>query len=159
MGTRPGNVIGPGILVGMGLAGTLDEAVFHQLLDWHHFVERGTVSAAARQIGLLSDGAFHLLSTLLLAGGLGALLWRGGAALRGHGRQVAGAILAGAGGFNLYDGAVQHKLLGLHQVRRGVADLLPYDAAWFAVAAALLVAGVLLLRATAPERVRAPAPR
>ena len=26
-------------------------------------------------------------------------------------------ILLGAGAFNLYDGTIQHKLLGLHQVR------------------------------------------
>jgi len=146
--------IRPGIVIGMGLAGTLDEAVLHQLLDWHHFLERsdpsGTVSAAGRQVGLLSDGAFHLFSTLLLAAGLGALLWRGGEALRGRGRQVAGGVLAGAGAFNLYDGAVQHKLLGLHQVRRGVENLLPYDLAWFAVAVALLVAGVLLARSGSP---------
>lgn len=144
----------PGIFIGMGLAGTLDEAVFHQLLDWHHFLERsdpgGTVSAAARELGLRSDGAFHLLSTLLLAGGLAALLWRGGAALRGRGRQVAGGVLAGAGGFNLYDGLIQHKLLGLHQVRRGVESLLPYDLVWFAVAVALLAAGIVLLRSASP---------
>jgi uncharacterized membrane protein len=160
VGTRPGIVVGsrasaprvwPGILVGMGLAGTLDEAVFHQLLDWHHFVERSDPGGVARALGLRADGAFHLVSTLLLAAGLAALLWRGGAALRGWGRRVAGGVLAGAGGFNLYDGLVQHKLLGLHQVRRGVESLLPYDLAWFAVAVALLVAGIALLRSPIPR--------
>lgn len=28
-----------------------------------------------------------------------------------------GGLLLGAGGFQLYDGIVQHKLLGLHQIR------------------------------------------
>jgi uncharacterized membrane protein len=40
-----------------------------------------------------------------------------------------GGILARFGGFNLFDGVVDHRLLRLHQIRPGVADLLPYDAA------------------------------
>lgn len=139
-----------GVLVGIGLVGTLDEVIFHQLLDWHHFLERsdldGTVTASARQIGLRADGLFHLASTFVLALGLIALLAGGAAALRGHGRRVIGGLLVGAGGFNLYDGVVQHKLLGLHPVRRGVENLLPYDLAWTGAALALLVAGVTLLR-------------
>jgi uncharacterized membrane protein len=54
---------------------------------------------------------------------------------------------AGAGGFNLYDGIVQHKLLGLHQVRAGASDNLPYDVAFVGLAAVVLLAGLLLLRA------------
>ena len=53
----------------------------------------------------------------------------------------------GAGGFQLYDGVVQHKVFGLHQIRYGV-DLAPYDTIWNLVAAALLVAGVGLTVAT-----------
>ena len=53
----------------------------------------------------------------------------------------------GAGGFQLYDGVVQHKVFGLHQIRCGV-DLAPYDTIWNLVAAALLVAGVGLTVAT-----------
>jgi uncharacterized membrane protein len=30
---------------------------------------------------------------------------------------VVGGLLLGAGGFQLYDGIVQHMLLGLHQIR------------------------------------------
>jgi len=37
---------------------------------------------------------------------------------------------------------VNHKVLGLHQVRYDV-DLLPYDVAWNAAGGALLVAGAL----------------
>lgn len=139
-----------GALVGVGLAGTLDEAVFHQLLDWHHFVELAPagppVPPGARRVGLVADGLFHLVSTLALAAGLVGLL--GGREPVGAGgrRRVAGAVLAGAGGFNLYDGVVQHKLLGLHPVRRGVVDQLPYDVAWIGAALLILVAGLALLR-------------
>lgn len=135
---------GAGVLVGVGLAGTLDEAVFHQLLDWHHFLELAPggppVPPDARRVGLVADGLFHLLSTLALGAGLGLLVGRG--PLRaGAWRRLAGAVLAGAGGFNLYDGVVQHKLLGLHPVRRGVVDQLPYDVAWIGAALLLLAAG------------------
>jgi uncharacterized membrane protein len=61
-------------------------------------------------------------------------------------RWAVAGILVGAGGFNLYDGIVQHKLLGLHQVRAGAADNLLYDVAFVGLAAVILLAGLLLLR-------------
>ena len=56
-----------------------------------------------------------------------------------------GGLLVGAGVFQLYDGTVQHKLLGLHQIRYDVA-LLPYDLVWNLVAVVLVVVGVLVAR-------------
>ena len=61
-------------------------------------------------------------------------------------RQAVAGILLGAGGFNLYDGIIQHKLLGLHQVRAGAPNNLPYDLVFIAIAAVVLLAGLLLLR-------------
>ena len=61
-------------------------------------------------------------------------------------RQAVAGILVGAGGFNLYDGIIQHKLLGLHQVRAGAPNNLPYDLVFIGVAAVVLLAGLLLLR-------------
>ena len=55
-------------------------------------------------------------------------------------RRFIAGWLTGAGFFQLYDGLVQHKLMGLHQIRYEV-DLLPYDVAWNVIAAAMLVAG------------------
>lgn len=52
---------------------------------------------------------------------------------------------SGWGGFQLYDGVIQHKLFGLHQIRYAV-PLVPYDAAWNFAGGAALVIGVLLLR-------------
>jgi uncharacterized membrane protein len=130
----------PGVLVGIGLAGTLDEVVLHQLLGWHHFYDRSTPT-----VGLVSDGLFHLLSTAVLVIGIIQLVERRRASPDPPRLALAG-ILLGAGGFNLYDGTIQHKLLGLHQVRAGVPNNLPYDLAFLAIAAALALAGALLLR-------------
>jgi uncharacterized membrane protein len=59
-------------------------------------------------------------STAALAGGLALLAGRARvAATSGRG------VLLGAGAFNLYDGIVQHKLLGLHQVRAGAPNNFP----------------------------------
>jgi uncharacterized membrane protein len=141
------SLLWPAVLVGIGAAGSLDEIVLHQLLRWHHFYDRGSQAA-----GLIADGVFHLGSTAVLAVGLVLLVqrWRAGS---GPPRRAVAGILLGAGGFNLYDGLVQHKLLGLHQVRAGAPDNLPYDLAFVGLAAVVLLAGLLLLRgASLPDR-------
>jgi uncharacterized membrane protein len=134
------SLLWPAVLVGIGVAGSLDEIVLHQLLRWHHFYDRGSQAA-----GLIADGIFHLGSTAALAVGLVLLVqrWRTGP---GPLRQSAAGILLGAGGFNLYDGIIQHKLLGLHQVRAGAPNNLPYDLVFIGLATVVLVAGLLLLR-------------
>ncbi len=132
----------PGVLVGIGIAGTLDEVVLHQLLHWHHFYDRST-----QAVGLISDGLFHILSTALLVIGVIQLVERRRTTPDPPRIALAG-ILLGAGGFNLYDGTIQHKLLGLHQVRAGAPNNLPYDVAFLAIAAIVALAGALLLRRT-----------
>ncbi|GAB3468917.1 DUF2243 domain-containing protein [Kineococcus endophyticus] len=127
-----------GLLCGVGLAGFLDEVVFHQLLHWHHFYDRSTST-----VGLVSDGWFHAGSWLATVAGLFVVadLQRRHALA---GRRVAAGVLLGWGGFQLYDGLVQHKVFGLHQVRYGV-ELWPYDLAWNLTGALGVLAGVLLL--------------
>ena len=147
------SLLWPAVLVGIGVAGSLDEIVLHQLLRWHHFYDRGSQAA-----GLIADGIFHLGSTAALVIGLVLLVQRWRTA-RDPLRQAAAGILLGAGGFNLYDGTIQHKLLGLHQVRAGAPNNLPYDLVFIAIAAVVLLAGLLLLRSTgsssaAPSRNR-----
>ena len=134
------SLLWPAALVGIGVAGSLDEIVLHQLLRWHHFYDRGSQAA-----GLIADGIFHLASTATLVIGLVLLMtrWRTG---RDPLRQAVAGILVGAGGFNLYDGIIQDKLLGLHQVRAGAPNNLPYDLVFIAIAAVVLLAGLLLLR-------------
>ena len=137
-----GRNIVSGALLGIGTVAFVDEAVFHQLLHWHHFYDRSTTDA-----GLVSDGVFHAFGFFAVVFGLVLVadLRRGD---RLSGRALAGGVLTGAGAFQLYDGTVQHKLLGLHQIRYHV-DVVPYDWAWNVVAVALLVAGAVLLR---PQR-------
>lgn len=132
-------VVLPSIILGAGIAGTLDEIVLHQLLRWHHFY-----SGSTRAVGLITDGVFHLVSSAALLAGV-VMLWRNRAELMPNcGRGICGGVLAGLGGFNLYDSGVQHKLLGLHQVREGVASTLPYDLAFTGAALLALLAGLLL---------------
>ena len=140
------SLLWPAVLVGIGVAGTLDEIVLHQLLRWHHLYDRGSQAA-----GLIADGLFHLGSTATLVIGLVLLMrrWRTGP---GPLRQATAGILLGAGGFNLYDGTIQHKLLGLHQDRARAPNNLPYDLVFISVAAVMLLAGLLLLRVAGSPR-------
>jgi uncharacterized membrane protein len=127
-----------GALLGLGLATTLDEVVFHQLLHWHHFYDKSTPA-----VGLVSDGILHAASFFAAVAALFLL-----ASLRRQGtfraRPWWGALLVAAGAFQLYDGTVQHKLMRLHQIRYGV-DLTAYDWSWNIVAVLLTVAGAVLL--------------
>jgi uncharacterized membrane protein len=136
-----------GVLIGIGIAAFVDETVFHQLLHWHHFYDRSTPAA-----GLVSDGLFHAFGWFAVVIGLVMVVdlvrrtapsWRG----------LAGGILLGAGGFQLYDGTVQHKVLRLHQIRYHV-DIAPYDWAWNIVALLMLVLAVWLLRVVFRRRAR-----
>jgi len=124
-------------LIGAAVMAAVDEIVFHQLLGWHHFYDRSTGS-----VGLLSDGLLHSAELLALVAGvfLHADLRRRRALAPAHARA---GFLMGAGGFQLFDGIVDHKLLRVHQVRYGV-DVTPYDWAWNLAGLALLVAGLVL---------------
>jgi uncharacterized membrane protein len=145
-GPRPARIALSGALVGLGVAGFVDETVFHQVLHWHHFYDKSTPAA-----GLVSDGLFHAFSWFATVAGLFLLVAARRLGPVPPGRWW-GGLLAGAGAFQLYDGTVQHKLLGLHQIRYGV-DLRPYDWTWNVLAVVLLAAGVALLARA--ERVRA----
>jgi uncharacterized membrane protein len=127
-----------GLLFGIGLVAFIDEAVFHQLLHWHHFYDKSTTN-----IGLVSDGLFHAASWFATVAALFLL-----ADIRRHGawhrRRWAGGALLGAGVFQLYDGIIQHKLLKLHQIRYRV-DITPYDVGWNIIAALMLIAGLVLV--------------
>lgn len=130
-----------GALLGVGAAAFVDETVFHQLLHWHHFYDRGTPAA-----GLVSDGIFHAFGWFATVAGLFLF-----ADLRRRRAVVAGrwwaGLLLGAGAFQLYDGTIQHKLLRLHQIRY-VPDVGRYDWTWNVLAVLMLLAGAgLLLRA------------
>lgn len=134
-------------IIGVAVMAAVDEIVFHQLLGWHHFYDRSTPDVA-----LLSDGLLHTGELVLLVAGFflfADLRRRGTLAVR----PAWAGFLLGAGGFQLFDGIVDHKVLRLHQVRYEV-DLLPYDLTWNAAGLLLMVAGGALLgfRRGAPAR-------
>jgi len=131
-----------GVLAGIGIAAFVDETVFHQLLHWHHFYDRATPD-----VGLVSDGLFHAAGWFAIVGGvfLFADLRRRGSLWR---CRWWAALLLGMGGFQLYDGTIQHKLLALHQIRYHVA-IWPYDLVWNLLAVIAIVVGLVLLRRSA----------
>lgn len=130
-----------GVLFGVGLVAFVDEAVFHQLLHWHHFYDLATPD-----VGLVSDGVFHAVSWFATIAGLflfadlrrNDALWM---------KRWWGGVLVGAGAFQLYDGTVQHKLFGIHQIRY-VPDVVVYDVVWNITAILMLAAGAVLLVST-----------
>lgn len=128
-------------LVLIGLIAFIDEAVFHQLLRWHHFYDKSTTD-----IGLISDGLFHAFSWFATIGGLFLF-----ADLR---RRNAlwitrwwGGVLLGAGGFQLYDGIIQHKLMRIHQIRY-VENVFIYDLVWNTIAVLTIIIGLILVART-----------
>ncbi|MFJ2084701.1 DUF2243 domain-containing protein [Micromonospora chokoriensis] len=127
-----------GVVIGVAIMAAVDEIVFHQLLAWHHFYDRSTPSVA-----LLSDGLLHAAEVVALVGGF---FWFADLRRRGalSNRLTGGGFLLGAGGFQLFDGLVDHKVLRLHQIRYGV-HLVPYDVVWNVAGAVLLLAGAAVV--------------
>ena len=132
-------------LIGVGVTAAVDEIVFHQLLAWHHFFDRSTSAVA-----LFSDGLLHSAELIILV--LGFFMLADVRARRALASTSAWAgFFIGAGGFQLFDGIVDHKVLRLHQVRY-VDNLLPYALAWNGAGLLLLAVGFVLLRRARAER-------
>jgi uncharacterized membrane protein len=136
-----GRNLGSGVLFGVGLAAFLDETVFHQLLHWHHFYDLSTTAA-----GLVSDGFFHAFSWFATVAALFMLadLWRRAA---WWGKRWMSGVMLGSGGFNFYDGTIQHKVMRIHQIRYEVV-ILPYDLVWNAIALFIILSGTILFLRT-----------
>lgn len=135
-----------GFLFGCGIAASMiDLFIFHLGLQWHHFYDLSTTEAA-----LTADGFFHAFGWFITIWGLFLL-----ADVRRRGdvnwKRWSGALIAGVGFFQLFDGIVDHKILRIHQIRYDV-DLLPYDAIWIGSAMVLLLVGLLILWRARPHR-------
>lgn len=128
-----------GVLFGLGAVAFIDEALFHQLLHWHHFYDLSTTS-----IGLISDGLFHAFSWFATVASLFMV-----ADLKKrrvfHFKLWMGAELLGAGSFQLYDGIIQHKLMRIHQIRYNV-EIIYYDIVWNVLAAILMIIGFIIIK-------------
>lgn len=140
-----------GLLFGAGIAAALiDLFIFHLLLQWHHFYDLSTP-----EVALIADGLFHALGWFITVAGLFLL-----ADVRRHGRiswpRWAAATVTGIGVFQLIDGVLNHKILGIHQIRYGV-DLLLYDVVWIGSAILLALIGAAVLWYTRPARTPAAA--
>ncbi|HEY0167280.1 MAG TPA: DUF2243 domain-containing protein [Jatrophihabitans sp.] len=124
-------------LIGVAVLAGVDEIVFHQVLGWHHFYDNSTPD-----IGLLSDGLLHAVELVALVAGFFLLA---DTRRRNTFSNIAAwaGFFTGAGVFQLWDGVIDHKVLGVHQIRYDV-EILLYDLAWNASAAALLAIGVAL---------------
>ena len=132
---RPQRSLRVALLIGIGVMAALDEIVFHQILAWHHFYDQATPA-----ISLLSDGLLHSGELIALVAGFFLLsdLQRSQALVP---RWAWAGFFLGAGGFQVFDGIIDHKVLRLHQVRYGVY-LLPYDIAWNLAGMLLLLIGL-----------------
>lgn len=132
-----------GCLLGLGFVAFIDEAVFHQILHWHHFYDKSTPD-----IGLVSDGLFHAFSWFsTIAGHFLSLIFD---EERPGGQKMAWRISIWRGAFQLYDGTIQHKLMRIHQIRYNV-EIAPYDWVWNIIAALILIAGLILIFRTGRE--------
>ncbi|WP_368505757.1 DUF2243 domain-containing protein [Alkalihalophilus sp. As8PL] len=134
-----------GILFGLGLIAFIDEMVFHQLLNWHHFYDLSTTD-----IGLISDGLFHAFSWFATIGGL--FLFAD--LRRRHAVNIKrwwGGVFLGAGVFQLYDGIIQHKVMRIHQIRY-VENVIVYDLVWNIGAIVMIIIGIVLVKRSNQSR-------
>ena len=148
-------LITAGIVLGLGQAGFFDGIVLHQLLQWHHMFTSVETSetVAGLELNTLGDGLFHLLDWILSLTGI-ALLWR--VAQRpnvSHSTPVfLGALLVGVGLFDVFEGLIDHQILGIHHVKPGPHEL-AWDIGFLALGLGLATVGWAILRsAEKPER-------
>ena len=144
---------GAGFMLGLGLGGSFDGILLHQVLQWHHMVTSAGYppnSVENLKLNTLLDGLFHLTTYIFVAIGL-LILWR--AAHQRHvgwsGKMLAGTMLMGFGVFNLVEGIIDHHLLGLHHVNETVPpeQWIYWDAGFLIWGAAMVVIGWFLLQA------------
>ena len=124
------------VIIGIGILAAVDEIVFHQLLAWHHFYDRATAEWA-----LFSDGLLHAAEIIALVAGFFLL----SDLRRRHSLSPLWAwsgFFVGAGGFQLFDGIIDHKVLRVHQIRYEIENLLIYDIIWNVFGLLLILIGL-----------------
>jgi uncharacterized membrane protein len=154
---RRKSVLITGTLLGIGIIGFVDEAILHQLLQWHTFYW-----ATSEYGRVLSDGFFHIFTMVVLLWGVYRLWETSRVGPSGTRAELAAAILIGAGGFNTFDGIVDHLVLHVHLVNERVCSVvdtnnsigtcpqdIPYEVAFTSIGLALLLAGGVCWRRSA----------
>jgi uncharacterized membrane protein len=136
----------PGLAAGVGLGAFVDGIVFHQILQWHHFVsdDVSMTSLGGLETNTLWDGIFHAFSWMVCAAGIW-MLWKAGRNGTMPARNVLlGAMLVGWGAFSAIDGVLLHLVAGLHHLyQRGDFEL-GSDLIYIAVSLLIAVAGVAI---------------
>jgi uncharacterized membrane protein len=139
-----------GGIVGFGFGGLLDVLLFHLVLRIHHLISGIVPPTTPRglQLNLVADGLFSLTMVAIAAVG-SVLLWRT-LPLPDRSRAaglLGGALVFGVGAFNLYDGTIDHYVLGLHHVTQWPPNPDVFDVLWVIGSVVLLAAGALAIRA------------
>jgi uncharacterized membrane protein len=134
-----------GMTIGFGMGGLLDFLLLHLILQWHHMISSRVppVGLEALQENIFWDGIGQAAMWIIVFAGVFFLL---GAARNSGGLPSAlptrlaflGYFVIGWGVFNFLDGVVNHHLLGLHNVREDVPNVMAWNLGF------LLVAGILL---------------
>jgi uncharacterized membrane protein len=153
---RPGAVIRPGILLGLGLGGFFDGIVLHQILQWHHLLTSAgypPTTVANLEVNTLADGLFHSVTYAFTVMGF-CLLWGTLRRMttRWQTRLLADAFLVGWGLFNLVEGPIDHHLLTIHHVNEVAPQdqWIYWDLGFLLWGSAMLVLGWRLLRTGRP---------
>lgn len=139
-----------GLVLGMGFGGFADGIILHQILGWHHLV---CVTAHCRptsieqlQLQNVQDGFFHLGLWLVTLMGM-VMLFRAARPVgpAWNGRVLFGAMLAGCGLFNFFEGIIDHQILGIHHVLPGHPHQFLFDMLWLANGILFFLIGARLL--------------
>jgi uncharacterized membrane protein len=141
---RERRVLLGGAVAGFGAGALLDVVLFHMILQWHHllsgFYDPSTLGGLRANVYF--DGVFSLAMAGVVAIG-GAVVWRelNRATEPLSALRFLGGLLVGAGLFNVFDGVVDHYVLGLHDVVHGTRAFNPH---WIGASLLLLGAGILV---------------
>lgn len=136
-----------GVILGIGQAAFFDGIIFHQLLQWHHMFSnvRSDATVAGLELNTVGDGLFHLFAWIVLSVGI-VLLWRlAKQQIQLSTRTLVGALMIGAGSFNVIEGLIDHQILGIHHVKAG-PNQLAYDMSFLAAGAVVAAIGWIVLR-------------
>lgn len=144
------SVIAAGVLFGLGFSGFFDGVVLHQILQWHHMLTSAgyaDTTVAGLKLNTLADGLFHVVAYAFTFSGL-VVLWRGleRGNLAWSSKVFGGALLMGAGIFDMVEGIIDHQILGIHHVKSGPNEF-AWDMGFLALGVGLAIVGWLLLRA------------